>query len=411
MSMLESLRTALRALQVHALRSALTMCGIVIGVAAVITMVAIGGGANARIAAQIRSLGVNLLLVQPGSANQGAVRLGAGSRLSLTEDDAHAIASHVAGIQVAAPTVTGDAHLVHGNLNWSTLIGGVIPDYLIARDWTIARGRAFTLDEVEHAAKVTLLGATTAHKLFEDEEPLGQPVRIGAVPFTVVGVLAEKGQNGAGRDQDDVALIPLSTAKLRVLGGRSAANRQAIDFILVKVAKGDAMAAVEAEIRQLLRQRHHVLPDAEDDFQLSEPAAVMEAQAATNRSLGLLLASVAAVSLVVGGIGIMNIMLVAVTERTREIGIRLAVGARPRNVRNQFLIEAVTLSALGGLAGILLGTGAASLLGRLLGWAILISPAMLLLAFAFAAAVGVFFGFYPALKASRLDPVEALRFE
>jgi putative ABC transport system permease protein len=411
MSMLESLRTALRALQEHALRSALTIFGIVIGVAAVITMVAIGDGANARIAEQIRSLGVNLLLVRPGSANQGAVRLGAGTRLSLTEDDAHAIAGHVAAIQVAAPTVTGDAHLVRGNLNWSTLIGGVVPDYLIARDWTIARGRPFTLGEVDHAAKVALLGATTAQKLFENQDPLDQLVRIGAVPFTVIGVLAEKGDNGAGRDQDDVALIPLSAAKLRMLGGRSRADRQAIDFILVKVAEGDAMAAVEAEIRRLLRQRHHLLPDAEDDFQLSEPAAAMEAQAEASRSLSLLLAAVAAVSLVVGGIGIMNIMLVAVTERTREIGIRLAVGARPRNVRIQFLIEAVTLSALGALAGLLLGIGAAGLIGKLLGWAILINPAMLLLAFGFAAAVGVFFGFYPALKASRLDPVEALRFE
>jgi putative ABC transport system permease protein len=387
------------------------MAVIVIGVAAVITMVAIGGGANARIAEQVRSLGVNLLLVQPGSAKEGAVRLGAGSRLSLTEDDAQAIASHVAGVQVAAPTVSGDAHLVRGNLNWSTLIGGIVPDYLIARDWSIARGRVFTLDEVDHAAKVALLGATTAQKLFEDEDPLDQLVRIGAVPFTVTGVLAEKGQNTSGRDQDDVALIPLSSAKLRVLGGRSRASRQAVDFILVKVAEGDAMAVVEAEVRGLLRQRHRLLPDAEDDFQLSEPAAAMEAQAATSRSLSLLLASVASVSLMVGGIGIMNIMLVAVTERTREIGIRLAVGARPRNVRNQFLIEAVTLSALGGVAGILLGTGAASLIGELLGWAILISPAMLLLAFGFAAAIGVFFGFYPALKASRLDPVEALRFE
>jgi putative ABC transport system permease protein len=411
MSLLEALAVALRALRVNALRSALTMLAVVVGVAAVVAVVAIGSGANARIAEQIRSLGSNLLLVQPGAASQGAVRLAVGSRQNLTEADAQAIASQVSGVQLAAPTVAGNGQLVHGNRNWSTLSGGIAPDYLIARDWALARGRPFTLDETERAAKVVLLGATTAAKLFEQEDPLGQLVRIGNVPFTVVGVLGEKGQNASGRDQDDVALIPLAAGKLRVLGGRSAAHREAVDFILVKVAEVGAMAAVQAQVRELLRQRHRLAAAAGDDFRLSDPAAAMTVEAEATRSLALLLAAIAAVALVVGGIGITNVMLVAVTERTREIGVRLAVGARPRDIRRQFLTEAVTLSACGGLAGVVLGVGAAILIARVLGWAILLSPAMLLLAFAIAAAIGIFFGFYPALKASRLDPVEALRFE
>ena len=411
MSLDEGLLLALRALRVNALRSALAMLGIVVGVAAVITMVAIGGGASLRIAEQIRSLGANLLLVQPGSAREGAVRLGAGSRPTLTDGDAQAIAADLPAVHVAAPSVAGNAHLVRGNRNWSTLIGGVVPAYLIARDWRVERGRGFTVEELNGAAKVALLGTTVAERLFEDEDALGQVVRIANVPFTVVGVLGAKGQNAAGRDQDDVALIPLPAARLRVLGGRSGANPRAVDFILVKVADGAAIGGAEEQIRALLRQRHRLAPDAEDDFRLSNPAAAMDAEAAATRSLALLLAAVAAVALLVGGIGIMNVMLVSLAERTREIGLRLAVGARARDIRRQFLIEALTLSGVGGLAGVLLGIGSAGAIAQALGWAVLISPGMLLLAFASAAAVGVFFGFYPALRASRLDPIEALRFE
>jgi putative ABC transport system permease protein len=412
MSAWECVRSAVRALRANLLRSALTMLGIVIGVAAVIAMVAVGSGAQTRIAEQIRSLGANLLLVQPGAASEGAVRLGAGSRHSLTEEDAAAIAAEVPGVLVAAPTVAGTAHLVHGNRNWSSLVGGVTPDYLVARDWKVEKGRPFTSEEVEAAAKVVLLGTTLAAQLFADEAPLGQLVRIANVPFTVIGVLDAKGQAAdSGRDQDDVALLPLTAAKLRVLGARSQVSRRAIDFIMVKAASTEEVATVQEQIGPLLRQRHRLAPSADNDFQVREPAAAMEAQAAATRSLTLFLAAIASVSLMVGGISIMNIMLVSITERTREIGLRQAIGARRWDIRNQFLIEAVILCLLGGLAGIALGIGVAIAIAELVGWPIFVSPLTVLVAFAFAAAVGVFFGFYPAHKASRLDPIEALRFE
>jgi putative ABC transport system permease protein len=405
-------RSAVRALRANLLRSALTMLGIVIGVAAVIAMVAIGSGAQTQVADQIRLLGANLLLVQPGSGKEGAVRLGAGSRHNLTEEDAAAITAEIPGVLAAAPTVAGNAHLVHGNRNWSSLVGGVTPDYLVARDWRIGKGRAFTSDEVDTAAKVVLLGATVVKELFSDEAPLGQLVRIANVPFTVVGVLGEKGQaTESGRDQDDVALLPLTSAKLRVLGAGGQVSRGAVDFIMVKAMSTDAMAPVQRQIGQLLRQRHRLSPEDDADFQVREPAAAMEAQAAAARSLTWFLAAVASVSLLVGGISIMNIMLVSVTERTREIGLRQAVGARRSDIRNQFLVEAIMLCLLGGLIGIVLGVGAAIVIAEVVGWQIFISPLAVLLAFAFAAAVGVFFGSYPANQASRLDPIEALRFE
>jgi putative ABC transport system permease protein len=409
----ECMRSAVRALRANLLRSALTMLGIVIGVAAVIAMVAIGSGAQSQVAEQMRSLGANLLLVLPGSESEGAVRLGAGSRHNLTEEDAAAISAEVTGVVVAAPTVAGNAHLVHGNRNWSSLVGGVTPDYLVARDWKIGKGRAFTSEEVETAAKVVLLGTTVAEELFANQEPRGQLVRIANVPFTVIGVLGAKGQAAeSGRDQDDVALVPLTAAKVRVLGGaRIQVSRRAVDFILVKATSTDAMAPAQQQIQQLLRQRHRLGADDDDDFQVREPAAAMEAQAAAARSLTLFLAAVASISLVVGGISIMNIMLVSVTERTREIGLRQAVGACRWDIRNQFLIEAVVLCLLGGLAGIALGIGVAIAIAELVGWPIFVSPLSILIALAFAGAVGVFFGFYPAHKASRLAPIEALRFE
>jgi len=411
MNLWETIRIAWRAVRANLMRSLLTMLGIIIGVAALITMVAVGSGAQNQVDAQIRSLGANLLMVQPGSSNQGGVRLGAGSRHTLTEEDADAIAREVAGVVVAAPSVSGPSQLVHGNTNWSTLIGGVTPAYLTARDWQVDVGRSFTLEETETAAKVVLLGGTVAERLFEDKDPIGQAVRIASVPFTVVGVLARKGQNAAaGRDQDDVALVPLSAAKMRVLGSNRI-SRNAVDFLMVKVASDDVIAAAQEQIRSLLRQRHRLSLDTPDDFQVRKPSETMEARAAATRSMTFLLAAIASVSLVVGGISIMNIMLVSVTERTREIGLRRALGACRRDVRNQFLVEATMLCMLGGLVGVVLGTAAAHLVAMLAGWPISVDAGPAMLAFAFSGAVGIFFGLYPAHKASLLDPIEALRFE
>jgi putative ABC transport system permease protein len=411
MNLGETIHIAWRAVRANLMRSTLTMLGIIIGVAALIAMVAVGGGAQSQIDEQIRSLGANLLMVQPGPSNQGGVRLRAGSRHSLTEEDAAAIASEVPGVVVAAPTISGAAQIVHGNTNWSTLAGGITPAYLVARDWQVESGRSFTVEEVDTAAKVVLLGGTVVDNLFEGKDPLGQMVRIANVPFTVVGILSKKGQNaGNGRDQDDVALLPLSTAKLRVLGSNKV-SRDAIDFLMVKVVSDEAIAPAQEQIGQLLRQRHRLAPGAPDDFQIRKPSETMEARAAATRSLTFLLAAIASVSLVVGGISIMNIMLVSVTERTREIGLRQALGARRRDVRNQFLIEATMLCLLGGFAGVVLGILVAIGIAEVAGWPILVSTGSVALAFIFSGAVGVFFGFYPAHKASRLDPIEALRFE
>ncbi|SDB74935.1 ABC transporter permease [Belnapia rosea] len=411
MSPVETLRIAVRAIRANLLRSTLTMLGIIIGVAAVIAMVAIGNGAQRQVAEQIRMLGSNLLLVQPGAPNQGGARLSIGARQTLTEEDAVAVASEVPRVLVAAPMVSGSGHVVQGNLNWSTLVTGITPDFLVARDWRVESGRSFTQEDIDTAAKVVLLGRTVADTLFRDEDPIGRPVRIANVPLVVVGVLGIKGQNAAsGRDQDDIALVPLSTAKLRVLGANRV-SRNVVDFLLVKVAADEAIAPVQQQIRTLLRQRHRLTPDAEDDFRIREPFAAMEARAASTRSLTFLLSAVASVSLVVGGISIMNIMLVSVTERTREIGLRQALGARRRNVRNQFLVEAATLCVIGGVAGVLVGIAAAFGIAALAGWPIWVSPASILLSVAVAGVIGVFFGFYPAHKASHLDPIEALRFE
>jgi putative ABC transport system permease protein len=407
----QSVRIALRALRVNALRSALTMLGIIIGVGAVITMIAVGSGGQAQVNERIRSLGANLLIVTPGAQIDGRARLGAGTRHTLIEDDAKAIASEIPSIVVAAPAVIGNAQVIYGNRNWSTSISGVVPDHLIARDWRPRLGAAFTLTDVDSASKVALLGATAAEKLFEDEDPVGKLMRIGTVPFLVVGVLEAKGQSASGRDQDDFVMIPLTTAKMRVLGGKHEVSRHAVDYIYVKVNGASAMDTAERQITALLRQRHRQSPDAPDDFQVRNLTSIFTASADATRTLGMLLAAVASVSLVVGGISIMNILLVSITERTREIGVRMAVGARPSHIRNQFLIEAVTLALLGGIGGIICGVAAAVAFAWVAGWPILITPATIILAVGFSAAVGIFFGFYPAHKASKLDPIEALRFE
>ena len=365
----QSVAIALRALRANRLRSALTLLGIVIGVGAVIAMVAIGNGAQKTIETQLRSLGSNLLMVQPGAARSGGVRLGAGSRHTLTEDDAAAIASEVPSVLVASPVVTGGMQLIRGNANWATRVAGSMPDYLAAREWVIARGNGFVLADVDAAAKVAVIGATIAEELFADEDPIGQTLRVGDTPFTVIGVLQSKGQSPSGRNQDDVIFVPLSTAKLRLLGATYKSNRRAVELIVVKVASAAAMVETERQIGGLLRQRHRLRAGAEDDFIVRDLSAVAKAQSRAARTFSYLLAAVASVSLIVGGISIMNSMLVSVTERTREIGLRLAVGARQRDIRNQFLIEALTLCLLGGIIGIATGAAAAYLVARIAGWA------------------------------------------
>jgi putative ABC transport system permease protein len=404
------LRIALRALAVNKLRSALTMLGIVIGVGAVIVMIAVGAGAQARVEEQIRALGSNLLLVMPGSTTAGGVRMGFGSGSTLTEDDVLAINREIPEA-LAAPALRGSAQAIWGNANWSTQVFGVTPEYLDVRQWPLVAGRSFEPGEMAGAAKVCLIGATVAKQLFGAADPLDQSIRIKRVPFTVIGVLDVKGQSLMGTDQDDLILMPIKTARSRVLGTASAARNRTVGTIWVKAADGVGTKQVEAQVRELLRQRHRIQAGADDDFSLRNLAEVMAAQEASSRVLALLLAAVASVSLLVGGIGIMNIMLVSVTERTREIGLRMAVGARTRDILGQFLVEAVTLSLIGGLIGVALGIGGALAIAELAGWRILISPAAVALAVAFAFVIGVFFGFYPARKAARLNPVEALRFE
>ncbi len=405
-----TVQMAAAALRTNRLRTALTALGVIIGVGAVVTMMAIGAGAQARVAEQIRSLGSNLIIVLSGSITSGGVRLGSGSLLTITEDDARAIQRDVRSVEAAAPTMRGGAQVVFGNRNWSTALQGVTPEYFQARDWVAVSGRLLTADDVDAASKVVVLGQTVAENLFGGTDPIDQTVRIKAVPFTVVGVLARKGQSTRGEDQDDTLLIPLSTAKKKVLGV-SQANARAVGSILVKVTDAGRMAEAEAQIRDLLRERHRLQPHEEDDFAIRNLSEILASQEAASRVLSLLLAAVAAVSLVVGGIGIMNIMLVSVTERTREIGLRRAIGARRRDILSQFLFEAVFVSLAGGLIGIAVGIIGSYAIGYVFQWSVLVSWSAVLPAFLFAAAVGVFFGYYPARKASRLKPIEALRYE
>jgi putative ABC transport system permease protein len=373
-------------------------------------MVSVGAGAQRRIAEQIRSLGANAILIVPGASTSGGIRWGLGSQQTLTEEDARAIALEVPSIEVTAPSVRGAAQTVFANTNWSTVIQGVTPDYLIAREWEVANGKMFAPEDVDAAAKVAVLGETVWRNLFDTSDPVGQTIRIKNVPFTVTGVLEPKGQSAFGQDQDDVILIPISTAKKKVLGANKS-NPRAVGTISVRVKEGDLMDEAEGQIRDLLRQRHRLQPGQDDDFQVRVMSEMFAAQEESARIMTMLLAAIASVSLLVGGIGIMNIMLVSVTERTREIGLRMAVGARSRDILAQFLVEAVTLAVAGGLVGIAVGLLSSETIASLAGWTTEIPPEAIGLAFVFSGAVGVFFGFYPARKASRLDPIDALRYE
>ena len=404
-----ALRAAIRALTANALRSMLTMLGIIIGVAAVITMVAVGRGATERVQEQMKGLGSNIILVVPGSLSSAGVRLGAQTRSRFTEDDAQAIAREVPEVLVAAPTSRTTAQVVAANANWNTTIFGTTNEYLEARDWPLAAGRLFEVAEQQGSAKVAWLGQTVARELFADEDPLGQTVRVRGVPMMVVGVLSPKGQNSMGQDQDDTVIIPASTLRNRIwnFGG----NTRRIGAIFVKVRDGADMDHAEESLRDLLRQRLKVPAGGDDTFNIRNLSEILQAQEASSRIMTLLLAAVAGVSLLVGGIGIMNIMLVSVTERTREIGLRMAVGARGRDILAQFLIEATTLSLAGGAIGIALGAIATWAVGHFAGWSVALDAPSVIVAVGFSGIVGIFFGYYPARRASRLQPITALRHE
>jgi len=411
MDFVQTLKIALRALRTNKMRSFLTMLGIIIGVAAVIVMIAVGNGAQARVEDQIRALGSNIIIVMSGSTLSGGARSSAGSQQTISEDDGYAIGREIEEIAAAAPTLRGTGQIVAGNANWSTTFYGITPDYLEAREWPIAEGRGFEQAEMNGGAKVALIGQTVAKNLFGAASPIDQVIRVRKVPLAIIGVLERKGQNMMGQDQDDVILMPISTARKRVLGASAMAKSRAVGSITVKVRQGVDMKIAEDRMRELLRQRHRLQTGQDDDFFVRNLSEILQAQEASSKVLAMLLAAVASVSLLVGGIGIMNIMLVSVTERTREIGLRMAVGARGSDILSQFLVEAVTLSLLGGAIGIVLGVGGSFLVGELAGWRTELSMAAIGLAVGFAAAVGIFFGYYPAKKAAALLPIEALRYE
>ncbi len=408
--LLSAMRIAFRALEVNKIRSSLTMLGIVIGVAAVIATVAVGSGATQRVQQQIASIGSNLVIIIPGSLTTSGLHMGTGNAVTLSETDAKELIAQCPDVAVTAPVVRGAAQIVYGDNNWATSIVGTTPAYLTIRDLSVANGAAFSDHDVDSANKVALLGQTVVDNLFGAADPIGQTIRIKKVPFTVVGVLDRKGQSPTGQDQDDTILMPIATAKRKVIGTPSA-NADAVGAIMMQATSGDRIQAAQDESRALLRQRHHLQAAEDDDFSIRNMQEIFAAQEASSRVMSLMLAAVASVSLIVGGIGIMNIMLVSVRERTREIGLRQAVGAKTRDILTQFLVEATTLALAGGVVGILVGTSASFIISRLAQWQTVIGPGAVVLAVFFSALVGITFGYYPARKAAYLDPIEALRYE
>jgi putative ABC transport system permease protein len=401
----QTIPSAFAALRANKGRSVLTTLGIIIGVAAVIAIVALGEGASASVSSQLAGLGTNLLTIMPGSTRSGGAAAGAGSATTLKADDADAIAQKVQGLSGVSPVVSGSAQLISGSQNWSTRVQAVAPAYLSINDWKIAQGNTFTDQDDTNANNVAILGQTVAANLFPNGlSPIGQLIRIRNVPFTVIGVLASKGSSGFG-DQDDTVMIPFRTGQVRLFGSSN------INQIVVQVADANQISSVSTQIQTVLRQRHQPQSSASDDFTIRNNADIISRVSSVSDTMTMLLGGVAAVSLVVGGIGIMNIMLVSVTERTREIGIRLAIGAQPRDVMFQFLVEAVVLSLLGGIIGILVGAGVALALPAVAGWATVVPWNAIVLSFGVSAVIGVFFGIYPARKASQLDPIVALRYE
>ncbi|MFZ3137504.1 MAG: ABC transporter permease [Thermodesulfovibrionales bacterium] len=403
-----TLRIAFRALEVNKMRSALTMLGIIIGVGAVIAMLAVGMGASKRISEQISSIGSNLIMIVPGATTAGGVRMGSGTQPTLTMGDAEAIQKECSAVSNVAPVLSGVAQVVYGHQNWSTGVVGTSPSMLTVRDWPLSSGRSFTDQDVKSATKVCLLGQSVVDNLFGDMNPVGQVVRIKKVPFTVVGVLDKKGQSPHGQDQDDTLLVPVTTAQKKLFGTTFPGM---VRIIMVKAKSTEDLASAEKQINALLRQRHRIGPKQDNDFTVRNLTSVMQAAEQSTKIMTILLGAIASVSLLVGGIGIMNIMLVSVTERTREIGIRMAIGAKTWDIRLQFIIEALILSLIGGIAGIVAGISSSELISIFAGWTTIVSPFSIVLAFGFSGLVGIFFGFYPAYKASLLDPIDALRYE
>jgi putative ABC transport system permease protein len=405
MRVASTFKIAFRALHRNKLRSVLTALGIIIGVAAVIAMVGIGNGAKAQVEAQIASLGQNVILVFSGSVTSSGIRTGWGGAGTLKVEDAEAIRREVPGVTTLSEEVVSTTQVAAGNQNWFTRIYGESADYFDLRQWPLSEGTPFTPQDVRSANKVCVIGRTTATEIYGNQDAVGQILRIKNVPFTITGVLIPKGLSTQGVDQDDIVIMPYTSAMKRVTGGTTLRN------INVQVANANELDAAQQQIIALLRQRHNIREGRDDDFTVRNQQEIAEAATATSRVMTLLLGAIAGVSLVVGGIGIMNIMLVSVTERTREIGVRLAVGAHGRDILTQFLIEAVSLSSVGGLIGIALGITASQVLSAFAHWPTLISLSSIAVAFLFSAAVGVFFGFYPAREAARLDPIDALRYE
>ena len=402
MRFINVIKVALRALRRSAMRSILTALGIIIGVAAVIAMVSIGNGAKSQVEASIESLGQNIISVSPGSAKTGGMYGGWGSASSLTVDEALTIRREISGIVAVSPEMRDRQQVLANGLNWNTSVNGEDVTYLDIRLWTIAEGEIFTEGDVNSAAKVCVIGQTVVAKLFPDGDPVGRSLRIRNLPFKIIGVLKAKGFNYFGSDQDDVVIIPYTSHIKRI------ARRPNLNSIIIQAESPDQMTRIQQDVTDLLQQRRN---GRDPDFTVRNQQELAEAATATTKTMTVLLGAIAGVSLIVGGIGIMNIMLVSVTERTREIGIRLAVGAHGRDVLTQFLVEAIILSVMGGTLGILLGVGSSQLISRLNGWPVLISTSTIFGAVAFSAAIGVFFGFYPARKAAQLDPIEALRYE
>jgi len=408
MDFLQTLKIALRALRTNKMRSFLTMLGIIIGIAAVIAMMAVGAGARHVISQQIASIGSNILLILPGSTTSGGLRTGFGGVQTLTSDDVRAIMNECPSVEYAAPTTRTSGLAVYGNMNWSTVLMGTTPELFIIREWGVVAGRGIEQQDVDGAAKVCLVGQTVAENLFGSEDPVGKIIRIKKVPFTVIGLLERKGQSPQGQDQDDAIFVPLRTAQRNLVRSQ---QTNSIGAAMVKARSEELLGKAEEEVKALLNQRHRITNAKEPDYSVRNLSEILAVAEQSSKAMSLLLGVVAAISLVVGGIGIMNIMLVSVTERTREIGVRMAIGARRGSILLQFLTEAVLLTMIGGLIGILLGAVAATVVSRILEWPTLISVESVAMASIFSAVVGIFFGYYPARKAASLNPIDALRYE